>query len=77
VLAKLSDAHNTPFFGPVIEWLNPDLQIYGALVVKNSVLSDLDRWTLALVDLTDGTSTELDLHPYLLAKVTSASALGF
>eukprot|EP01102_Stenamoeba_stenopodia_P018217 TRINITY_DN6654_c0_g1_i2.p1 TRINITY_DN6654_c0_g1~~TRINITY_DN6654_c0_g1_i2.p1 ORF type:complete len:507 (-),score=96.94 TRINITY_DN6654_c0_g1_i2:95-1588(-) len=76
VLAKLPDAHDTPFFGPVIEWVISNQ--YGALVVKNSVLSDLDRWTLVLLDLSGSNSyKELDLVPYMLAKLTSAAALGF
>jgi hypothetical protein len=77
ILAKLPNAHNTPFFGPIIEWINTNQTHYGALVVQNNPISDLDRWVLALIDLQTQQYKEIELSPIILAKVTSASALGF
>jgi len=77
ILSKLSDAHDTPDFGPIIEWVNENNSLYGALVVRDNILSDLDRWILVLVSLPSGATQELEIDPILLGKTTSAAALGF
>jgi len=75
VVTKLVDAYNTPEFGPIVEWIGAGT--YGALVVHDAVPTDLDSWMLVLVDLASGATTQVELTPTMLAKVTSVSALGF
>lgn len=53
VLNQLYDAYNTPYFGPLIEYINVQQTIYTTLVVYNTVISkDLSRWAITVTDLT-------------------------
>jgi hypothetical protein len=77
LLSQLYDAYNTPYFGPLVEYVNTDQTLFGALVVYNSDFSkDLARWALVLTDLEHGTTQELVLWPWILAQTDSVAALG-
>eukprot|EP00026_Physarum_polycephalum_P009532 Phypoly_transcript_09660.p1 GENE.Phypoly_transcript_09660~~Phypoly_transcript_09660.p1 ORF type:complete len:446 (+),score=48.87 Phypoly_transcript_09660:34-1338(+) len=82
IIANYSDAHNTPFFGPIVEFINPNQSTYAALIVQNKIISDADRWTIVLNSLQSSkggitaTPREIPLSPILLAKLESASAFG-
>eukprot|EP01103_Thecamoeba_quadrilineata_P000200 TRINITY_DN10164_c0_g1_i1.p1 TRINITY_DN10164_c0_g1~~TRINITY_DN10164_c0_g1_i1.p1 ORF type:complete len:463 (-),score=70.68 TRINITY_DN10164_c0_g1_i1:86-1474(-) len=76
VLSKLTDAHNVPIFGPLVEYVNPSQTLYAALVVDDKTISDDDEWILVTYNLPNGPSTEIKITPKLDAKTSSASALG-
>jgi hypothetical protein len=61
------------------EAINPSGTMYGALVNYKSWVDDhLDRWALAVCDLTKGGAvTELVLEPWILSQVSDVAGLGF
>jgi len=77
VLAVIEDGYNTPYFGPLLEYINVGQTTYGAFVVYDSVFTDLDSWAFVVTDLTTGETNELVLWPLILAQITSVSGLGF
>ncbi len=62
IFATFDDAYNTPWFGPLVEYVNIGQTTYGALVVYESDIdSNLDRWALVLVDLSSTYITPLHI----------------
>jgi len=72
----LTNAHNTPFFGPIAEYVNEAQTQYAAIVVSHGVVGALDRWTLFLVDLPSMDVKEVQIDPILLAQADSVAGLG-
>lgn len=50
--------------------------VFGALVVEQAVVSEGDRWELAVVDLSTGASRVMPLEPRDIAGTWSVSGLG-
>jgi len=76
LVAKFGNAHQTPYFGPLVETMSGDGSLYAALVVHNGLTPSLDRWALAVVNLTTNSSKLIELDPRMIGEIDSASAFG-
>jgi hypothetical protein len=77
VLSTLGgDAHTTPKFGPLAQYVNQEQTQIAVAFVYNGFTSILDRWVLTLVDLPSGATTELYLSPRIVAEISSVSGVG-
>jgi len=77
VLANLGDAHETEFFGPIASCLNHQQTGYFALVVHDGLIPiQTDRWALAVLDLTSGSTSTTPISPWMIAGTDSVAGFG-
>eukprot|EP01130_Rhizamoeba_saxonica_P019264 TRINITY_DN9911_c0_g1_i1.p1 TRINITY_DN9911_c0_g1~~TRINITY_DN9911_c0_g1_i1.p1 ORF type:complete len:458 (-),score=96.59 TRINITY_DN9911_c0_g1_i1:43-1416(-) len=77
VIAELGNAHETPYFGPLAEYMAHDKSVYAAVVVHNNFLdSNYDRWSLVNVALPSGKTNVMPIYPFMMAQSDSVSGLG-
>jgi hypothetical protein len=78
VLAKLGNAHETDFFGPVSTSVNDEGTQYGAIAIARSILGNkFDRWEASLVSLVTGAVQRHDLSPWMVGETDNVAGMGF